>query len=296
MSEAYNVVDLVDATDAPAGEQFDERTAQAVRHFRFRENPFPDSVNPRFFFRTEAHEDAYIKMKKCIEEHVAVGLTTALSGTGKTLLTQILLTELGEEQYEPVLVLAYPGMSRTGLLRELGTEMGLGPFGPRSTMHEVMSAIQSGIVALHQKGRKLVVIIDECHFLGVEPLQMVRTLSNIELPERKLVTILLFGEDSFLAKIDKPQYASIFNRMFVRARLRPLTEDETQQYIKFRCLVSGGHPGVFDAEFYRAVHQLSRGIPREINRICHNAMFEAAREGLPLVDCSSIIGEQPAKA
>jgi type II secretory pathway predicted ATPase ExeA len=296
MSEAYNVVDLVDATDAPAGEQFDERTAQAVRHFRFRENPFPDSVKPRFFFRTEAHEDAYIKMKKCIEEHVAVGLTTALSGTGKTLLTQILLTELGEEQYEPVLVLAYPGMSRTGLLRELGTEMGLGPFGPRSTMHEVMSAIQSGIVALHQKGRKLVVIIDECHFLGVEPLQMVRTLSNIELPERKLVTILLFGEDSFLAKIDKPQYASIFNRMFVRARLRPLTEDETQQYIKFRCLVSGGHPGVFDAEFYRAVHQLSRGIPREINRICHNAMFEAAREGLPLVDCSSIIGEQPAKA
>ncbi len=287
MSEAFNIVDLVDHGGA-SGTPVDERTSLSVRHFHFRENPFPDSVDPRFFFRTEAHEDAYIRMKKCIEEHVAVGLTTAPSGTGKTLLTQILLNELDSGRYEPALVLAYPGMSRTGLLRELASEMGMAEFPPRAPMHQVMMAIQDRIVELHRAGRKLVVIIDECHFLGVEPLQMVRTLSNIELPEKKLVTILLFGEDSFLAKMDRPQYASIFNRMFVRARLRPLSEDETQQYIKFRCLVSGGHPGVFSADFYRAVHQASNGIPREVNRICHGALFQAAKDEAPIVDTGAM--------
>lgn len=283
MAESFQVVDLVDHAPAGPREVPDERTQLAVRHFHFRENAFPDSVDPRFFFRTEAHEDAYIRMRQCIEEHVAVGLTTAPSGTGKTLLTQILLTELDPAKHEPALVLAWPGMSRTGLLRELAAEIGINDLPARATMHQAMTAIQNRIVELHRSGRKLVVMIDECHFLGHEPLQMVRTLSNIELPERKLVSILLFAEDSFLAKMDRPQYASIFNRMFVRASLRPLTEDETQQYIKFRCLVGGGNPAVFAPGFYRAVHALSGGIPREINRICHNAMFDAARDGVAVV-------------
>lgn len=284
MSEAINIIDLVDDYTTGAHAEFEEQSSLAVKHFRFRENPFVDNVNPQFFFRTEAHEDAYVKMKKCIEEHIAIGLTTALSGTGKTLLTQILLTELEPHNYEPVLVLAYPGMTRTGLLKEIAAEMGLDDLPPRTPLHQIMSAIQSQIVSLYKEGRKLIVIIDECHFLGVEALQMVRTLSNIELPEKKLVTLLLFGEDSFLNKMNKPEYASIFNRMFVRARLRPLTEAETEQYIKFRCLVSGGRASVFAPGFYSTVHQMSRGVPREINRLCHHAMFEAARKQASHVD------------
>jgi general secretion pathway protein A len=278
------VTDLTQLTDAcgrtgttPA---FEERSALAVKHFGFRENPFLDNVNPQYFFRTQAHEDAYIKMKKCIEEHVAVGLTTALSGTGKTLLTQILLTELDPRRHEPVLVLAYPGMTKTGLLRDLATELQLGPLPPRAPLHMLMAPIQERIADLYQSGRKLVVIIDECHFLGVDALQMVRTLSNVELPERKLVTILLFGEDSFLDKMSRPQYASIFNRMFVRARLRPLDAAETEQYVKFRCLVSGGTPQIFRPDFHARCHGLSGGVPREVNRLCHGALFEAARMGV----------------
>lgn len=289
MSEAFNVLDLVDSNPGGSQAQFRENSALAVKHFGFRESPFVDSVNPQFFFRTEAHEDAYIKMKKCIDDNVAIGLTTAMSGTGKTLLTQILLTELDPVYYEPVLILSYPGLTRTGLLREIALELGLEDFPARTPLHTIMNLVQNRIVELHRQGRKLVVIVDECHFLGVEPLQMVRTLSNIELPEKKLVTILLFGEDAFLAKMKKRDYASIFNRMFIRARLRPLTRDETHQYIKFRCLVSGGRAAIFTRDFFEEIHRRSNGIPREINRICHSAMFEAARRGLEMVGANSIV-------
>jgi type II secretory pathway predicted ATPase ExeA len=287
MSDAYNIIDLLDSTGSGEAE-FAERTSLPVKHFHFRENPFVDSVNPSFFFRTEAHEEAYIKMKKCIEEHVAIGLTTALSGTGKTLLTQILLTELAPEDFEPILVLAYPGLTRTGLLREIALEMGIENIPTRAPLHWIMNAVQTRIVQLHHEGRKLVIIIDECHFLGVEPLQMVRTLSNIELPQKKLVTILLFGEQAFLTKMNKPEYASIFNRMFIRSQLRPLTREETQQYIKFRCLVSGGSASIFSADFYNAIHERSGGIPREINRLCHSALYEAAKSGAKVVQALEI--------
>lgn len=278
MSEALNVVDLVDFGSTAGDAEFSEPTALAVKHFKLRQNPFVDSVNPELFYRTEAHEEAFVRMRKCIDEHVAIGLTTALSGTGKTLLTQILLNELDSRRHEPILVLAYPGMKRQGLLRDIAAEIGV-ELSVRATLHQVMAAIQNAIVELHRAGRKLVIIIDECHFLGVEALQMVRTLSNMELPDRKLVTILLFGEESFLEKMGRPEYASIFNRMFVRARLRPLTETETQQYVKFRCLLSGGRPNMFSDDFFPLLHKLSGGIPREVNRLCHGALFLAARQG-----------------
>ncbi len=284
MSEhTLNIVDLVDHVPTKPVSSSDERTALAIRHFGFREHPFGDNVKPEFFFRTEAHEDAYIKMKRCIEEHVAVGLTTALSGTGKTLLTQILLTELDPHRYEAIVVLSYPGMTRTGLLREVAREIGLEGLGPRTPVHILMEGIQERIIDLYRSGKKLVIIIDECHFLGVEALQVVRTLSNIELPERKLVTLLLFGEEFFLTKLARPEYASIVNRMFIRARLRPLTREETEQYVKFRCLVSGGRPTIFTPSFYPTLYERSQGVPREINRLCHMALFEAARNGMTVV-------------
>lgn len=291
MSEAQNIIDLVDVGTTDGNAHFSERTSLAVKHFQLQVNPFIDSVNPQFFFRTEGHEEAFIRMRKCVDEHVAVGLTTALSGTGKTLLTQILLTELPPEHYEPILVLAYPGMKRLGLLREVAQELDL-ELSARAPLHQVMSLIQQRILDLYRQGRKLVIMVDECHFLGVEALQMVRTLSNLETPEHKLVTILLFGEESFLQKMEKPEYASIFNRMFVRARLRPLNEAETTQYVKFRCLVSGGKPDLFSEDFHAQLHRLSQGVPREVNRLCHNALFIAARQGAPKVTATHLATEE----
>ncbi|MGB9691317.1 MAG: ExeA family protein [Candidatus Sumerlaeaceae bacterium] len=284
MSESYNIVDLVDHGASSGAVQFEERTAYVLRHFHFHEHPFGDNVNPKFFFRTEAHEDAYIKMKRCIEDHVAVGLTTALSGTGKTLLTQILISELNPAQYETILVLAYPGMTRSGLLREVATELGLEALPARAPFHQLMSAVQERIMALYAAGKQLVITVDECHFLGLDALQVIRTLSNMEVPERKLVTLLLFGEEFFQQKLARPEFASIANRMFIRARLRPLTAEETEQYVKFRCLVSGGRPAVFASDVYPLLHELSAGIPRDINRLCHTALFEAARRGKAVVD------------
>ena len=113
-------------------------------------------------------------------------------------------------------------------------------------------------------------------------------LSNIEIPERKLVTLLLFGEDSLLRRMEHPIYRSLLGRIFERVTLRPLNREETEQYIKFRCLMVGGGPSLFAAEVFDRIHAQSEGIPREINRICHNALARAARSGLIRVDAAVI--------
>jgi general secretion pathway protein A len=260
-------------------ERIEEASADPVKMFSLAAQPFADNVNPEFFFRTEAHEEAFMAMKQCIEEHVSLGLTTAISGTGKTLLTQVLLQELDPRLYKPILVLAYPGMSRTALLREIVAELKVENLPARLTTHAVIAAIQGHIINLYLKGMRLVLIIDEVHFLSADSLHILRTLSNIEVPEQKLVTVLLFGEQSFLTKLQNPAYRSVFSRMFARTDIRPLKRTEVEQYVKFRLLMAAGNPGLFSEDSYDLISDLSQGIPREVNRICHVSLGVAARHG-----------------
>ena len=295
--ETHNLIaDLVDVPQATSHkpqatsqEVYAERSTTPLEHFHLRSHPFADNVNPEFFFRTEAHEEAFLRMKQCIDEDVALGLTTATSGTGKTMLTQILLQELDPRRYKPILVLVYPAMTRTALLNEIMNELQLEiPAGARANTYGMIGAIQQEIIRLHRRGVKLVIIIDEVHFLRADSLHILRTLSNIEVPERKLVTLLLFGEESFLARMENPTYRSLFSRIFERVMLRPLNKNEVEQYIKFRCLMVGGGPGLFTQETFDRIYELTQGIPREINRICHTAMSRAARRNLIKVDLSVI--------
>ena len=273
----FSVVDLV---DNPAGEMdaMNVDSSLPVKFFGLESHPFLDNVNPEFFFRTEAHEDAYMKMKYCIEHHIAIGLTTAISGTGKTLLTQILLNELDESKCKPVVVMVYPSMSSTALLKEIMRELELDEDMPaRPRIDQMVSAIQDEIMRLHEEGIKLVIIIDEVHFLKAPALHMLRTLSNIETPGRKLITILLFGEETFLKRMGQPGYRALFSRMFVRKHLRPLYEEEVEQYMKFRMLMSGGSADIFEPETFAYIFERTNGIPREINRLCHVAITLAAK-------------------
>lgn len=256
-----------------------ESNADPLVFFNLHAQPFTDNVNPEFFYRTEAHEEAFLAMKRCIDEHISLGLTTAISGTGKTLLTQVLIHELDPRKFQPILVLCHPGMTGTGLLKEIADELKLEFPNNRRSTQDLIWAIQAHIISLYIKGMRLVLIIDEVHFLGAQPLHILRTLSNLEVPERKLVTVLLFGEQSFMKKMERPEYKSVFSRMFTRVEVRPLRGDEIAQYVKFRLLVAGGRPALFAEDAFGPLEELSGGIPRELNRICHNALIWAARHG-----------------
>lgn len=272
--------DLVDdARKGRSRETFKENSTLPLKRFGLTSHPFADSVNPEFFFRTEAHEEAFLQMKRCIEDNVSLGLTTAISGTGKTLLTQVLMQELDPRSHQTILVLAYPGMSRTALLREILIELRIGEVPERAKIHDLISRIQKHIIEQYKRGVRLVVIIDEVHFLQADSLHILRTLSNIETAEAKLVTVLLFGEQVFLTKMKNPAFRSIFSRMFVRAEIRPLRMEEMMQYIRFRLLMSGGAPGLIAEDAMGPLLRNSGGIPREVNRILHNAMGLAARDG-----------------
>jgi len=259
-----------------------------LKYYEFTENPFGDSVNPAFFYRTDAHFAAFRSMMLAVEFQTSVGLLTGPSGMGKTLVSQLLLQHLDAAKYCPALILVTPGLSKTGLLREILSELSVAlPVGiPR--VQDLVKILSNHIIDLHREGKRLVLIIDESHLLSADCLHVVRTISNIEIPECKLVTSLLFGEERLSARLDHPSYDSLRNRIYLRGTLPTLEAEDAAQYVKYRLMAAGRLADLYTPEALTAIHQRSGGICRSINKLGMLSLIEGAMQQQPIIDESVI--------
>lgn len=251
-------------------------------YFGLERMPFNDCVNPEFFYRTESHEAAFVRMMMCARHHKAIGLVWGRSGTGKTLLAQMLLSTLDDDDFIPVLLLANPGMSKTSLLNSLLNELQVPVSGPRMATQPLLERLHTFLMETYSIGKRVVIIIDEAHFLPSDQLHMIRTVTNLETPQEKLCTVILFAEETFLRRLRHKRYNSLRGRIAMTAYLMPMSRPETEQYIKFRLMMAGADREVFDAASYELIYSHTCGVCREVSKLADLALLEAYLRG---VDC-----------
>lgn len=245
--------------------------------FALRENPFRDTVDLEYYYKSAAHEEAFLRLAATVRDGIALGLVTGPSGVGKTIVSQLLLQGLDRADAQVIMVLVTPGMGRTALLREMLREAGVTEMPTR--YHDLLELLQGTMIELNRQGKRLVAIVDEAHFLSSEALHILRTLSNLESPKGKLCTCLLFAEERFLRRLQHPVHNSLATRIYHRISLRPLSEQETAHYLNYRLLVAGGRAELFDVEARRAIYAASGGVCREVNRLAYLALDAAWRHG-----------------
>ncbi len=126
---------------------------------------------------------------------------------------------------------------------------------------------------IHESGKKTVVIMDEAQMLqSREIMEEFRGILNMEGPSGTLITFILFGlpELETLMKLDEP----LKNRIAVKYKLIGLAETGTSDYIKYRLKVAGTEEEVITPEAITAIYHYTKGVPRLINTVCDNAIFE----------------------
>lgn len=260
-----------------------------LEFYDLRENPFSDAVNPAYFYKTDLHEEVCIRMMLAVRHNISLGLVTGPSGSGKTLISQVILQDLDPARYQPAIVLVTPGMTKTALLREILNEVEVPiPEGPFVSTQELLKLLHDHVIEMYHHSRKLVILIDECHFLDSSSLHMLRTLSNIEVPERKLLTCLLFAESTFLRRLSHYSYESLRNRMYLRGELPPLSAKDTSEYVKFRLMVAGRMQALFDEEALAVIHERTGGISRRINRLCMLSLLEGFFRRQPVLQADLV--------
>ena len=237
--------------------------------YGLRESPFALTPDPRYLFLSEPHKEALASAVYGVQERKGFVLILGEVGTGKTTLIRHLLGRFGPN-IRSVFVFN-PAVSFIELLQLILRDLEL-PC-PSLRRVEMIDTLNDYLLKEAAAGRYVVVIIDEAQHLSPTVLEEVRMLSNLETARGKLIQILLVGQPELGEKLGRPELRQLRQRISLVAELKPLSFEDTSQYIAHRLEVAGQpEPGLFKRRALKTIYRASGGIPRLVNVICDKAL------------------------
>jgi type II secretory pathway predicted ATPase ExeA len=126
----------------------------------------------------------------------------------------------------------------------------------------------------YRAGETAVLIIDEAQNLSFPVLEEIRLLTNLETSTEKLLQIVLSGQPELEEKLKLPELRQLRQRITLRCRTAPLSQEETHEYIAGRLRIAGanGTP-IFSPMAVNSIHAFAQGIPRVVNLLCEHALI-----------------------
>jgi len=283
------------------------------RFFGLELDPFNVNPDPRFLFNTNHTEEALACLNYGITKRKGFILLTGEVGTGKTTLLYTLLEKLRSEKVATAFVFN-PRLDPDQFLDFMLTDFGIPPVS--SSKSQVLSRLNQWLLDRYSSGETAALIVDEAQHLQPDVLEEIRLLTNLETATDKLLQIVLCGQPELEATLKKPGLRQLRQRITLRAQTRPLTPDETAEYINRRLRIAGATDPIFTPSSISSIFRFSRGIPRLVNLLCEHALISAyadqrksveavtieniaiefgLEEDLPLVDEAGLVDAAAAK-
>jgi type II secretory pathway predicted ATPase ExeA len=75
----------------------------------------------------------------------------------------------------------------------------------------------------------------------------------------------------------------------MRGSLPPLSVEDTAQYVKYRLMIANRLADIYSPEALAAIHRLSGGICRSINKLAMLSLIEGAIRQQPVIDEPTIV-------
>ncbi len=246
-----------------------------LSYYQLETKPFQISTDPKFLWLGEKHKEALAVLRYGVMDNKGFLLLTGEVGTGKTTLINSLVNTLGEEVI--VATILDPGLEKEDFFNYIVSAFNLPQkFSSKSAfIHQFSEFLNNA----HQQRKKVLLIIDEAQRLDQVLLEEIRLLSNIEKQSTKLINIFFVGQKEFNSIILNPKNRALRQRITVNYDLKPLSQKESDQYIKHRLKVAGVDKTIFRSASVREIYKFSKGYPRLINVICDRALLTGFTRG-----------------
>ncbi|NPV87237.1 MAG: AAA family ATPase [Anaerolineae bacterium] len=263
-----------------ANKNRDPKRRLTLKELGFLEDPFTRSADPRFLYLSAQHGEVLDRTQEVIEERRGLAVVEGGFGVGKSTVARRLesIYRAIPDDYQIVFVHTASYESEYAALLDVSFALNLTR---RKGMTMQWREFETFLVNEAEKGRNVVMILDDAQMIQPEGLNLVHHIYNFDI-SKKLAQVILFGQPEIQRIFNaRPEVLSRVDSWF---RLNPLSLEDTFELIRFRCSVAGRKEPLLTQSAFIQVWEMTRGIPREIVNLCSKVIDELGQQGKTTAD------------
>lgn len=253
---------------------------QVRSHFGFTKMPFGKDLPPSALHRHQGHQEAVARTGFLVAEQ-AIGVVTGEVGSGKTVAARAAVAGL-EPSRHTLVYLPNPAVGVRGLYAEIVARLGGEPRFHKAALIAQASELLDKEPA--ERGRRVLLVVDEAHLLDPSQLEELRLLTNAELDSVSPFALVLLGQPALRARLRLGSFAALDQRVTLRYAIPPMSAEETASYVTHHIKLAGRADTLFSDDALTQVHRAGRGLPRAVNNLARQALVAAFANRSAIVD------------
>jgi general secretion pathway protein A len=233
-------------------------------HWNLNAFPFDNRFDSEFYYPSESHQAALLKLMYSIETRRSAALLCGDSGMGKSMLVEAAIADQ--------------------LVRYIARQAA--PHEPGETSLDVgasIEAIERFLKHNLSDGYHALLVIEEAHLLesngSLAAVRMLLNLASEQSASESAWSICLVGNIPIVGHLAR--HPELEDRIAVRCVLERFNLDSTVAYIEHRLRSAGSDRQTpFTERALEAIQLHAAGIPRRINRLCDMAMPKTSSKSM----------------
>ena len=254
-------------------------------YFGLKHEPFDKEIKTKDLVDTLALRECAARLE-FMKQRGGIMLLTGDPGIGKTVALRRFVDSLNDNIYRPIYT-HLATLNRLDILRHINQRLGLPT---RAAKSAVFTQIQSEILESREnRGRTVIMILDEAQLLQVGPLQELRLMTNFKMDSVDPFILILSGQSELKRVMDYAIMEPMAQRLRLRYHMPQLVPEETTAYVERHLKLAGATEPIFAPDALDAMHDLTFGIPRRIGVMASQAMLYAMFDDKRTVDADMVL-------
>ncbi len=249
-------------------------------HWGLEKPPFSSRSDTRLFYKGANQRESLARLRFLLAHRRRLGLVMGDSGLGKSSLHDRFADQC-QKAGHAVAQVCMTGLSSREFYWQLGNAL-QAAVRVEDDLVRLFRQVTDRLYENGLQGQQTLVLLDDLDQAGPDLLSQVLRLTRTE--TTGLLTFVGSVRPTKAGRLGQ----SLLDRVDLRIDLEPWDELDTIGYLQSALLEAGADRPLFDDEAMTALHRLSDGVPRSVNRLADFALLAGSDRGQEVVDAATV--------